>query len=98
MKHFLKPSKFRNLVSRKKDLSTPIYVEYEEDYLDVMPKKPAIDFVSSGHVNEENSIAIQGQRAENREYSECAGSDSFPLRYSSSELLKHILQISKQKQ
>ena len=49
-------------------------------------------------VNEGNSIAVQGQRAENRKDSECAGSDNFPLCYSSFELLRHILQISKQKQ
>ena len=35
--------------------------------------------------------------AENREDSECVGSDSFPLCYPSIELLRHILQISKQK-
>ena len=44
----------------KKVFIPPIYDEYEEDCLDVMPKKPAVDFVSSRHVNEENSIAIQG--------------------------------------
>ena len=44
----------------KKVFSPPIYDEYEEDCLDVMPKKVAVDFVSSRHVNEENSIAIQG--------------------------------------
>ena len=63
-----------------------------------MPKKPAVYFVCSETVDEENSIAIQGQRAENREDSECAGSDSFPLCYSSFKPLRHILQISKQKQ
>ena len=81
----------------KKVFIPPIYDEYEEDCLDVMPKKPAVDFVSSGPVNEENSIAIQGQRAENREDSECAGSGNLPLSYSSFELLRHILQIAKQK-
>ena len=62
-----------------------------------MPKRPVADFVSSGPVNAENFVAIQGQRVENIEDSECAGSDSFPLCYSSFELLRYILQISKQK-
>ena len=55
-----------NLISDgfKKDFSPPISNEYEEDCLDVMPKNLAVDFVSSGPVNEENSIAIQDQRAE----------------------------------
>ena len=72
--------------------------EYEEEYLDFMPKKLAIDFVSWGLVNEENSIAIQGQKAENREDSECAENESFPLYYASFELLRHILKISKKTQ
>ena len=55
----------------KKGFSPPISDEYEEDYLDVMLKKPVVDFVISGHVNEENSIAIQGQNDENKEDSEC---------------------------
>ena len=33
-------------------------------------------------VDEENSTAIQGQRVENREDSECAGSHSLPFCYS----------------
>ena len=44
----------------KRDFSPPIYDKCEEEYLDVMPKKLVIDFVSSGPVNEENSIGIQG--------------------------------------
>ena len=54
-------------------------------------------YESSDPIDEENSITIQGQRDENREDSECVGSDSLPLFYSSFELLIHILQISKQK-
>ena len=81
----------------KRDFSPPISDKCERDYLDVMSKKAAIDFVSSRPVNEENSITIQGQKDENREDSECAKSDSFPLCYSSFELLRHMLQISKQK-
>ena len=75
----------------KKVSSPPIYDEYEGVCLDVMAKKWVVYFVSSGTVNEENSIAIQGQRAENRENSECPGCDSLPLCYSSFVLLRHIL-------
>ena len=80
----------------KKVFSPPIYDEYEEDFLDVMPKKLAANFVSSGPVNEENSITIHGQKAENREDSECAERDSLPLCYASFELLRYICKISKQ--
>ena len=55
-----------------------------------------VDFLSSWPVNEKNSIAIQGQKDENREDSGCVQSDSFPLCYASSELLRHMLKISKQ--
>ena len=89
-----------NLVSDgfKKYLIPPISNEYEEEYLDVMPKSPIVGFVISGPVNEENSIAIQGQKAENKEDSECVESDSFPLCYASFELLRLILKISKKVQ
>ena len=76
----------------------PIYDEYEDNYLYVVPKKPAVDFVSSCPISEENQITIQGEKAENREDSECVGSDYLPLCYSSFELLRHILKISNQKQ
>ena len=39
-------------------------------------------YESSGPIDEENSPTIQGQRVENREDSECAGSHSLPLCYS----------------
>ena len=61
-------------------------------------QRPAVDFVSSRPVNEENSIAIQGQRDENRDDSECAEGDNFPLCYASFEFLKYLLKISKQEQ
>ena len=38
-------------------------------------------YESSEPVNEENSIAIQGQGDENRDDSECAEGDNFPLCY-----------------
>ena len=82
----------------KKDFSPPISDGYDEDYLDVMPKKIAVDFVSLGHVNEENSIAIQGQKDENREDSEYAKGYSLPLCYVAFELLGYIRKISKQAQ
>ena len=74
----------------KKDFSPPISDECENDYLDVMSKKPTVDFVSSRIVNEENSIAIQGQKDENREDSEYDEGDSLLLCYDSFELLRCI--------
>ena len=53
-------------------------------------------YESSEPVNKEDSMEIQGQRDEYREYSECDESDSFPLCYASFELLRHMLKISKQ--
>ena len=48
----------------KKYLSMPIYDEYEDEYLDVVPKKPTINFVNSRPVSEENLTVIQIQKAE----------------------------------
>ena len=63
-----------------------------------MLQRQVVDFVILGHVNEENAIAIQGQKVENREYSGFDESDSFTLCYASFELLRHMLKISKQEQ
>ena len=46
-------------------------------------------------VNEENSMEIQGQKAENKEDSECAEGDVLPLCYASFGLLIHMLKISR---
>ena len=61
-------------------------------------QRPTIYFLTSRPINEENSIAIQGQKVENREYCECAESDSFPLCYASFEFLRYIHKISKKAQ
>ena len=61
-----------------------------------MSKKTAVYFLRSGLVNQENSIAIQGQGAKNREDSECDESDRFPLCYDSFELLRYLPKIYKQ--
>ena len=63
-----------------------------------MSKKTAVYFLRSGLVNQENSIAIQGQGAKNREDSECDESDSLPLCYFSFELLRYICKIFEQAQ
>ena len=78
----------------KKDFSMPIYDEYE----DVVPKKPAINFVNSRHVSEENMTVIQSQKDKRRKDSECAEGDCLPLFYSSFELLRKRLKASKQKE
>ena len=59
-------------------------------------QRPAIDFVSSVPVDEENSIVVQDQKVENKEDNECVEGDSFPLCYASFELLRHLHKISKQ--
>ena len=74
-----------------------IYDEYEDEYLDVVPKNPAINFVNSRPVSEENLTVIQSQKAEKREDNECTEGDSLPLCYSSFELIRQILKASKQK-
>ena len=81
----------------KEIFSLPIYNKCEEDYLDDVPKKTVVDFVSLVPVSEENIITIQGERDENKEDSECVESDCLPLCYSSFELLRHMLKISKHK-
>ena len=43
----------------RKDFSMPIYDEYE----DVVPKKPTINFVNSRSLSEENMTVIQSQKA-----------------------------------
>ena len=57
-----------------------MYDEYEEEYLKVIPKEPAIEPRSS---NGENQAAIQNQRAELGKDNKCAEGDSMPLCYSS---------------
>ena len=64
----------------------------EESYLESELEER---YESSDPIHEENSIAVQGQRAENREDSKCAGSDCLLLCSSSFELMRHMLQISK---
>ena len=54
----------------KKDFSMPIYDEYENEYLDVVPKKPAVNFVISSLVSEKNQTVIQSQKARRREDTE----------------------------
>ena len=72
----------------------PIYDEYEDEYLDVIPKKPAI---KSRSISEEKLTLIQSQKAEKVEDNECAGGDSLPLCYSSFELIRQRLKASKQR-
>ena len=76
----------------------PIYDEYEDEYLDVVPKKPAINFVNSRPASDENLTAIQSQKVEKREDNECVEGDSLPFCYSSFELIRQILKASKHKQ
>ena len=78
----------------KKYFSIPIYDEYEDKYLDVVPKKPA---VNSSYVSEENMIVTQSQKAEKIKDNECVEGDNLPFCYSSFELIRKRLKSSKQK-
>ena len=71
----------------------PIY----DEYLDVVPKKPAVNFVISRPASEENRTAIQSQKDEKRKDSEYAEGDCLPLCYSSFELIRQRLKSSKHK-
>ena len=63
----------------------PIYDEYEDDCLDVIPKEPTLKPRSD---SEENQVVTRSQKAEIREDSECAEGDSLPLCYFSFELIR----------
>ena len=76
----------------------PIYDEYLDEYLDVVPKKPAINFVNLRPVSEENLTIIRSQKNEKIKHSECVERGSLPLCYSSFELIRQRLKASKQKQ
>ena len=71
-----------------------MYNEYEEEYLQVTPKEPAIEPRSA---NGENKVAIQSQRADIGKDNKCAEGDSLPLCYSSFELIRHKIKASKRK-
>ena len=75
----------------------PIYDEYEDEYLDVIPKKPVVNSVISRPLSEENQTVIQSQKDEKREDNECAEGDYLPLCYSSLELIRKRLTASKHK-
>ena len=79
----------------KRDFGMPVYDEYEEEYLEVIPKEPTIEPRSA---NGENQAAIQSQRAKIGKDNKCAEGDNLPLCYSSFELIRHRLKASKRKQ
>ena len=66
--------------------------------MDVVPKKPTVNFVISRSVSEENRTVIPSQKTKKREDNECVEGDSLPLCYSSFELIRQRLKASKQKQ
>ena len=47
----------------KKYFSMPIYDGYEDEYLDIVPKKPAKYFANYGTVCGKNIIPIHGQKS-----------------------------------
>ena len=76
------------------DFGIPMYDEYEEEYLEVIPKEPTVGPRSA---NEENKAAIQSQKAEKGKDDKCAEGDSLPLCYSSFKLIRCRLKASKRK-
>ena len=78
----------------REDFSVPVYDEYEEEYLEAIPKEPVIEPSSA---KGENQVAIQSQKVETGKDGKCAEGDSLPLCYSSFELIWHMIKISKQK-
>ena len=78
----------------KKDFGIPIYDEYEDECLDVIPTKPTME---SRSISEEKLTIIQSQKDEKIEDNEYAKGDSLPLCYSSFELIRQRLKASKQK-
>ena len=89
----------KNFVSNgfNENFSPHIYDEYEEDYLDVVPKKPVEGFATYELINGENMIAIHDQIFEDGADSECTENECFPLCFSSFELLKQRFRVSKGK-
>ena len=78
-----------------RDFGVPMYDDYEQEYLEAIPKDLVIEPRSA---NEENQVAIQSQKVETRKDGECARGDSLPLCYSSFELIRHMVKSSIQKQ
>ena len=78
----------------KRDFDIPVYDDYEEEYLEFIPKELAIE---PRYANGENQAAIQSQKVEIGKDGECAGGDSLPLCYSSFELIRHMIKASKKK-
>ena len=76
----------------KRDFGIPVYDEYEEEYLEVIPEEPAIKPRSA---NGENQVAIQSQKVEKGKDDKCAEGDSLPVCYSSFELIIRRIKASK---
>ena len=70
----------------KRDFGIPMYDEYEEEYLEVIPEEPCIE---PRFANGESQAAIQSQGAEIRRDNKCVESDRLPLCYLSFELIRH---------
>ena len=76
----------------RRDFSVPVYDEYEEEYLEAIPKELVIEPRST---NGENRAAMQSQKVETGKDDKCAEGDSLPLCYSSFELIWHMIKTSK---
>ena len=79
----------------KKDFGMPIYDEYEDEFLDLIPTKPTME---SRSISKEKLIVIQSQKTKKIEDNEYDEGENLPLCYSSFELIRQRLKASKQKQ
>ena len=70
----------------------PIYDEYEDECMDFVPTKPAME---SRSISKEKLTMIQSQKDEKIGGGECAEGGSLPLCYSSFELIRQRLKASK---
>ena len=76
----------------------PIYDEYEDDYLDSVPKQLGEDLASSWPVTGENHIAIHDHDSENMANRNPIEGNSLPLSFSSFELLRKGSRVTNQTQ
>ena len=82
----------------QENFTLPIYDEYEDDYLDSVPKQLGEDLASSWPVTGENHIAIHDHDSENMANRNPIEGNSLPLSFSSFELLRKGSRVTNQTQ
>ena len=79
----------------KKEFDAPVYDEYEEEYLQAVPKKLAIEL---GPNDGEDQDAMQSWEVKAEKGDNGTEGDNLPLCYASFELIWHMIKASKKKQ